>query len=402
MFKNSLLLGLLTVLFVVPFATNAEEFSFPEGKPLALPESQVLGASESLTPEEKRREMLMQTIALLRLQLAALLEKYAVPMPQNGEVKSYSVGSEIGENSDLKFQFSNKSIGRYGYDGTDIDDDSWYFAVIAKVTNKNQDKDLILDRESLFVTPVDENRRAVTPKRTFNFKTGIEVTTSAYGYDKNDHKMIAIEPGQTANILVYHPYQFSKPGKYRGLLKELKYTFDSVEYDKDTDQFKKGSRVYELDTDELKTFPVNKVTLMVEPTFVDERTEDDKYNFKLFDESDYPFTFSYPEEFAAVEDDGVWTISHEGQPYIVLGHKGDDILPDVGKEVGDEATALNRSRVQKKTWLYNEDGLSGTVIKFTELSDEEFNMVLYDYSDTSESFTRYPAQEIVTETFVTK
>jgi|GEM_PF-4370246 hypothetical protein len=386
-------------LVLAPAFTHAQLLSYPEGQP-----QQLLVASEAEavdSSEDAYRQSLLQIIKLLQMQIAALLEKQAISVPDSGDSTSFSTGVTFYENDDLQLQVRQTAIRPYSYDGNDIDDDSFEFAMHLEITNKDNQEHLLIDRESLVVEPVDSNRRAVTPKRTFNFKTGHTRTTADYGYDANDRKVLAIEPGQTSTVLLYHSYQFATPGTYRGLLNDVSYTLDSVEYNSDSDQFEQRGRVYALPSEEMmQNAPVSRITILVDATFVDESLTDDKYNVTEFSESKVPFKFLYPEEFTIDETRDTWTISHQGNPYIVVGLEDTLDLPDSATEAETSVQTLNYERTAKTTYRFNEDEASGTIHEYRSLRDQEYTILVYDYADTSESFTRYDVGEVFTSTFV--
>jgi len=395
--------GLLVcgVVLLAPTATHAELLAYPEGEPEQL----LVGAdTEAVDAEdEATRQYLMQIIQLLRMQIAALLEEQAIAVPDGGDQVRYSTGPTVFENDELRLEVKQTAVQPYGYDGNDIDDDSMEFAMHLEVTNKDTDDHLLIDRESLVIQPVDADRRPVTPERTFNFKTGHTRTTADYGYDGDDRKLLAVEPGQTSTVLMYHSYQFAEPGQYRGLIDGVAYTHTSVTYNDETDQFERGGRVYELpDADELSTAPFNRVTLMVEAEFVDDAYSDDKYDLTEFDEADVPFTFLYPDTFAVDEDDEVWTISHDGNPYIVVGLEDSLDLPESAEEAESSVDTLNYERTRKTTYRFTEPDASGTIHEYQSLRDEEYTILIYDYADTSNTFDRYDVGEVMVTTFVSK
>lgn len=388
-------------LLLSPLAAEAEILAYPEGEPQQL----LVGAeTDEMDPgEEAYRQYLMQIIQLLQMQIAALLEEQAIAVPEGGNEIRYSTGPTVFENDDLRIEAKQTAVQPYLYDGNDLDDDSMEFAMHLEVTNKNDDEHLLIDRESLVIQPVNADRRPVTPERTFNFKTGHTRTTSEYGYDRNDRKLLAIEPGQTTTVLMYHPYQFSAPGQYRGLVDGIDYTLEFVTYNDETDQFERGGRVYELPpTNELETAPFERVTIMVESEFVDDSYTDDKYDLTEFDAADVPFTFLYPDTLTLDEDDEVWTISHDSNPYIVIGLEDELDLPDSAEEAESSVNTLNYERTLKTTYRFNERDASGMIHEYRSLRDETYTILIYDYSDTSESFDRYDVGEVMVTTFVSK
>ena len=385
-----LFLGLLGLM---PFSVMAAPIEFSEGPFVEAPEPIVEGAETSA--EDLLRQQLIAMIIELQTKLRTQLKTQALAIPNDGESRSFDVGTKVVRAEGIMVEVDGSSVRPYIYDGNDIDDDSLQFQVELSITNTNPDKHLIIDRNSIAIVAGGTGSFF---SREVYYRTGHQSLTADYTFAADDKKVLMIKPGQTALIVPVHAHQFLAPGEYRGQLGILKYTHDTVTFDAEANQIKRGNRVYELDDRDLSSLVINKPTLLVDTRFVDERVEDNKYNFETFSDPSVPFTFAYPEEMTLTESrQGFWTVSYEGLPYIEVSDENnfDRIL--IEEEIEEEVTVLDADRVIISQKTVEVESVPAVMIEITSATHEDYFIRLFEYPNNI-SFSRYSPAAIFNRT----
>lgn len=349
----------------------------------------------------ERRAQLTQIIMLLRAQLTLLLERTTFSANDSGQ--SFSTTKEMNQATGIRVIQAGTEVAPYIADSTDFDDDSIEFNIKLEVHNTDTERTLLIERESGVVEPKSFSGTPVSIARTFNQKTGSEHDVTSYGFDANDRKFIAIEPGQSSEIHFIHAYQFAEPGEYRGELRSIKYIHDNVSFDPDTVQFVKNNRPYTADLSQFRSIYIKDETLWLRSTFVDEEVADDKIDLVWFDERGSDVRFEYPEEFEIEEDDGVYTLSYNDVPLVEVGDKDFERDFDVVEVIEEKADMLNDLRAYAVKSRFIDGKTAGTMTRIESLSDaDDFAVIIYNYADDSLNFNPYVYEKILTYTFEVK
>ena len=338
---------------------------------------------------------LLQLVAKLQAQLAQLLEQKGLAI--DGKTKRFDLPTQTFEAPGIKVVGGGNAAGTFIGDGNDIDDDSLQYQISLEITNTDLYKSLIIDRESIQIVPVDNAGIAVKPKHTFGIQTGIQLTAT-YAFDKNERKLIVIEPGQKSTVLLHHLFQFSAPGAYRGRLDSLKFTHDTVDYNAKENQFTQKGRTYTLDQEALQTLPIKFQSLLVTSAFKDVSTIDNQINLSRFTDDNTGISFDYPNEFMLERDGSETRFTYKGTPQIIFSTESEPKFKTV-KLRGEKATMLQSERVQEKTQTFINDNLSGVAVTATPMTGQFYALTILSYADKKNNFTQYNFNDIITATF---